>query len=97
MTATTLSRAPIAGVGNAPMNAIARGGRRWCGGRYEGLMSALALMSTDGTTRAEVDETFNRVMPWPSWNQRAAHNPSVLARNLGEQGKVILGSLVTPM
>jgi len=38
-------------------------------------MSAPTLMSTDGTTRAEVDETFNRVMPWPSWNQRRRTQP----------------------
>jgi hypothetical protein len=57
------------------MDEIARGGRRRCGGRYEGLMSAPTLMSTDGTTRAEIDGTFNRVMPWASWNQRRHTQP----------------------
>ena len=29
----------------------------------------------DGTTRTEVDGTFNRVMPWSSWNQRRRTQP----------------------
>jgi len=72
---TTPARAPTAGVGKAPMDEIARGGRRRCGGCYEGLMAAPTLMSPDGSTRAEVDGTFNRVMASPSWNQRRRTQP----------------------
>jgi hypothetical protein len=72
---TTLPRTPTAGVGKAPMDEIARGGRRRCGERYEGLMLAPTLMSTNGTTRAAVDGTFNRVMPWSSWNRRRRTQP----------------------
>jgi hypothetical protein len=73
--ATTVRRAPTAGVGKAPMNEIARGGRRRCGGLYEGLIAAPSLMSTDGRSRAEIDGTFNRVMALLSWNQRRRTQP----------------------
>jgi len=70
---TTLPRAPTAGVGKAPMDEIARGGRRRCGGLYERLIGAPTLMRTDGTSRGEIDGAFKRVMPSPFWKQRAPH------------------------
>src|SRR5262249_61788923 len=57
---TTFPRAPTAGVGKAPMDEIARGGRRRCGGRYEGLVWGPTLMRTGGTASAQGEEAFAR-------------------------------------
>ena len=70
-----MPRAPTAGVGKAPMDEIATGGRRRCGGLYDGLIGAPTLMSTDGTSRAEIGGSFCRVMLWPSWNQQRRAQP----------------------
>jgi hypothetical protein len=72
---TTVPCAPTAGVGKAPMNEIARGGRRRCGGLYDGLIVAPTLMSTEGRSRAEIDGSFDRVMALLSWKQRRRTQP----------------------
>jgi hypothetical protein len=55
--------------------------------RYEGLRKAPTLMRTDGTTLAEVDGTFNQVMPWPSRNQRRRTQPERAGTDLEKWGK----------
>ena len=39
------------------------------------LIAGPTLMSTDGTSRAEIDWSCNGVMPSPSWNQRRRAQP----------------------
>ena len=95
---TTAPRTPTAGVRKRPMDEIARGGATTV---------RRALRELDGDVDADDDGWNLARRGWRDLQASdavaglkpacRAHNPSVLARILSKQGKVILGSLVTPM
>jgi hypothetical protein len=84
--------------GRRTKSANRRNRERWRGWLQEGLIETRTPMRTDGASSDRVDGAFKASDAVAVLKPAStARNPSVLAQILSKRGKVILGSLVTPM